>query len=276
MQRILKKDVAGCIRLLEEVVIQGKELTQFVGDFSWYLRNLLLVKTTGDAADSGTVSMEEMLNLSSENIESLKQEAKAMETETILRFIRIFAELSSGMKFAVQKRILIELALIKLCRPQMEINTDSLLDRIRNLEEKMEQGIFVAEPSKAVSQPGQEGGSRPAQEKVLPKAIPEDIRKVVAKWPGIAGNAGMPLKAHLKGARLSLGEGGSLVIVVEDGVAYDYLVKSAVGKETLLRLIEDYLGKQVDIEIRSVADKQQFEAAYVDLSKIINMEIEEE
>ena len=44
----------------------------------------------------------------------------------------------------------------------------------------------------------------------------------------------------------------------------------------MLRLIEDYLGKAVDVEIRSLEENRQFEASYVDLSKIINMEIEEE
>ena len=39
------------VRLLEEVVIQGRELTQFVTDFIWYLRNLLLVQGSGDLED---------------------------------------------------------------------------------------------------------------------------------------------------------------------------------------------------------------------------------
>ncbi len=272
---VLQKNVAGCIRLLEEVVIQGKELTQFVGDFSWYLRNLLLIKTTGESTDTGMVDMEEMLNLSPENIRKLRLESQALETETILRYIRIFAELSSQMKYAVQKRILIEIALIKLCKPQMETDNDSLRERIRNLEERMEQGIFPAETSGDNRSDIRSTDQEPP-EKILPKAIPEDIRTVVANWRGIVGNAGMPLKLYLKGARLSLGEEGNLVIVVEDGLAYDYLVKSSTGKETILCLIEDYLGKQVEIEIHSVADNRQFDVEYVDLSKIINMEIEEE
>ena len=40
-----------CIQKLEEMVIQGRELGQFVTDFIWYLRNLLLVKAADDAED---------------------------------------------------------------------------------------------------------------------------------------------------------------------------------------------------------------------------------
>ena len=32
------RDIVGCISLLEEVVMQGRELTQFVTDIIWYLR----------------------------------------------------------------------------------------------------------------------------------------------------------------------------------------------------------------------------------------------
>ncbi len=37
-----------CITELEEIVIQGRELGQFVTDFIWYLRNLLLVQSADD------------------------------------------------------------------------------------------------------------------------------------------------------------------------------------------------------------------------------------
>ena len=43
---VLARNVTDCIRILEEVVMQGRELGQFVSDFTWYLRNLLLMKTS--------------------------------------------------------------------------------------------------------------------------------------------------------------------------------------------------------------------------------------
>lgn len=268
LRLIIARDVPDCIGLLEEIVMQGRELTQFVSDFSWYLRNLLLVKTSDN--------MEEMLDLSEDNLNRLREEAKEVETDSVLRYIRVFAGLASQMKYAMQKRILVEVALIKLCKPEMEVNTDSLLDRIRSLEEKLEQGIVVAaSPSKGQENlPGTGSFSEPP--KVLPRAVGEDIKEVVAKWPGIVGNAAMPLKGHLRKVRLSLGEAGSLLMVVEDGVSFDYLAKNEEHKEEVLRLIEGYLGKTVDIEIRPLEENRQFETSYVDLSKIINMEIEEE
>lgn len=123
---VIARDVAGCIGVLEEIVLQGRDMSQFVSDFTWYLRNLLLVKTSGD-------SCEEVIDISSENLARLKEEAQQIEVDAIMRDIRCFSELSGRIRYAGQKRVLIEMALIRLCRPEMETNEDTLLERIRKL-----------------------------------------------------------------------------------------------------------------------------------------------
>lgn len=46
LRKVLEQDVTSCIHILENLLVNGKELGQFVNDFTWYLRNLLLVKTS--------------------------------------------------------------------------------------------------------------------------------------------------------------------------------------------------------------------------------------
>ena len=264
-RQVLERNILGCINLLEEIIMQGRELTQFVSDFSWYLRNLLLVKTSDN--------MEDVIDVSSENLLRLQEEAKETDMETIIRYIRIFSELSSKMKYAAQKRILLEVALIKLCKPEMETGQDALIGRIRAIEEKLEQGIVTTVVPASVNTVAQNLQSQTKLE--VPKAIPEDVKQVVQKWPGIVGNAAMPLKLYLKNARLSLGGDNKLMMVVEDGVHYDYLKQDGC-KEQVERLIEDYIGKSVEINLQSMETGRQFERSYIDLTKIINIEIEEE
>ena len=72
-----------------------------------------------------------------------------LDAETLMRYIRIFSELSNQIRYASQKRVLVEIALIKLCQPVMETNLDSLFDRIRVLEEKLENGVVMAGPAQA-------------------------------------------------------------------------------------------------------------------------------
>lgn len=271
LRHVLQKDVNGCIGLLEEVVMQGRELTQFVVDFTWYLRNLLLVKSSDD--------IEDVIDVSSDNLVRLKEEADMLEMEAIMRYIRIFSELSGQIKYAAQKRILIEIALIKLCRPSMEKDYESVLERIRVVEEKIEQGI-VASPSAGYSGGGDSGsmGSlmEPKERPALPKAIPEDVQMLVSKWPVIVGQMSMPMKQYLKNANLSLGGDNKLTIVVEDGLASDYFLRQEGHKELLLQILSEAVGKEIDVTIQSVPDQNTFVQNYVDLSQIIHMEIEEE
>lgn len=264
-RQVLNRDVLGCINLLEEIIMQGRELTQFVSDFSWYLRNLLLVKTSDN--------MEDVIDVSKDNLVRLQEEAKETDMDTIIRYIRIFSELSAKMKYATQKRILLEVALIKLCKPSMETNQDALLDRIRMMEEKIEKGIITTGVQSETSVAQRPVSNQPKPE--VPKAIPEEVKQVVQKWPGIVGNAGMPLKLYLKNTRLSLGGDNKLMMVVEDGVHYDYLRQEGC-KEQIENLIEDYIGKHVEINLQSMESGRDFESSYIDLSKIINIEIEEE
>lgn len=267
---VLEQDVLGCVGLLEEIVMQGRELTQFVTDFTWYLRNLMLVQSSDN--------LEDVIDMSSDNLLRLKEEAARTDMNRIIRYIRIFSELSGQIRYASQKRILVEIALIKLCKPSMETSQDALLERIRDVEEKVENGVPTGYPSAQVAADTLTGGmpTAPLQKPPLPKAIPEDVREVVSHWSAIAGNAENPMKMYLKNAGLSLGGDNLLTVVLQDGPASDYFIQHPQNREQLESLIADYLGKEVTVTVQTVGSKQEFVEKYVDLSQIIHMEIEEE
>lgn len=262
----LAADVTGCIELLEEIVMQGRELSQFVTDFTWYLRNLLLAQSSDN--------IEEVIGVSAENMARLKEEAEMTDMDTVMRYIRIFSELSGRIKYAAQKRILIEVALIKLCRPGMETDTGSLLARIRDLENKIESGVIVTQSKDRNAYVSEKLKEPEKQNMELPKAVPEDVRHVVENWPSIVANMGQPMKTYLKEARLSLGGDNRLVIVVKEGLASDYLIKNPDNKELLQRAVSEAARKEIELEIQSLADNKMFEDFYVDLSRIVHMEIE--
>lgn len=59
------------------MIIQGRDLSQLVNDFVWYMRNLLIAKTTDEPGD--------MLDMSEENLAVLKEEAAGVVTETLMQ-----------------------------------------------------------------------------------------------------------------------------------------------------------------------------------------------
>lgn len=303
LRNIICRDVPKVLDTVEELVMQGRELTQLSADFTWYLRNLLLVKTSD--------MIEDVLDVSTENLMQLKEEARMIETDMLLRHIRIFSELSEQLKFATQKRVLLEVALIKLCTPAMETGTDSLLDRIRALEEKLETGLAGLAAQGAAGNPGGmyaggypaegfPGGAVPdgaaggypggvyldgdempvgypgmAVQREAPPAIPEDVQEVVKNFRSIAEDVSAPAGIYLKKARLSLGGENRLMVVLPDSMG-----ASVVGTEEHVKeledLIEKRIGKKVEVEVRQVEEGRRFEDTFIDIEALgnkINMEI---
>lgn len=63
LRSVIRRDVPKVLDIVDDLVMQGRELTQLATDFTWYLRNLLLVKTSDNIEDVLDVSTENMLQL---------------------------------------------------------------------------------------------------------------------------------------------------------------------------------------------------------------------
>ncbi|MBO5093866.1 MAG: DNA polymerase III subunit gamma/tau [Lachnospiraceae bacterium] len=271
LRLLIDKNIIGAIGLLEEMIMQGREMTQFVADFTWYLRNLLLAGSSDAACD--------VIDMSSDNLHNLQEEAKMLEPPVVMRYIRIFSELSDRMRYASQKRVLLEMTIIKLCRPEMETQKDALLDRIRSIEKRFQEGVAVSAqntPSAGAITDAGAAASGVKKRPALPKAIPEDIKKLVDKWQSVVGSTQMPMKQYLREARLTLGGDNRLVIVFADGIGSDYFLKQPEHMEQLNRLLSDSIGKEVEASVQTIKEDRNFDDTYVDLEAVIHMEIEEE
>ena len=267
---IREQNVSDCIRLLEEIETTGRELGQFTIDFIWYLRNLLLLKTTEDISDI-------IIEISTENLELLKKEAAFIDEQSLIRYIRIFSELSNQIRYATRKRVLLEIALIKLCKPEMEQNLEAITLRLKNLEEKLEQGVVVntvnsgAAPVAAQTVPEK----KPV---ILPEALPEDLKEAAKNWKNIIAQVGRKapsLGTVLQSATPSIDGNKGLLIVVTNEVD-----KGIVDKENNLQLIKDTIAqliqKQVSIGTRYLDRSKERLEEVPDLSKLIKMPIQYE
>ena len=265
LRQLLAMDVHQVIETVDELVMQGRELSQLAADFTWYLRNLLLVKSSDN--------MEDVLDVSSENLALLKEEAQMIDSDTLIRYIRIFSDLTNQLKYATQKRVLLEVTLIKLCRPAMDQNKDALRDRIRAIEKQLEEGAWEAPVRERIvyaSDAKEAGEPKPKPE--LPQALNEDVKAVAKDFRMIINEASPMLRTYLKKARLSAGEGNRLLIVLPDELSAS-AVATPEHKEEIQSLIEQKIGKKVEIDVRQMEAGRRFEDNFVDLENLINMEI---
>ena len=251
LRQLLAMDVHQVIETVDELVMQGRELSQLAADFTWYLRNLLLVKSSDN--------MEDVLDVSSENLALLKEEAQMIDSDTLIRYIRIFSDLTNQLKYATQKRVLLEVTLIKLCRPAMDQNKDALLDRIRAIEKQLEEGAWEAPVRERIvyaSDAKEAGEPKPKPE--LPQALNEDVKAVAKDFRMIINEASPMLRTYLKKARLSAGEGNRLLIVLPDELSAS-AVATPEHKEEIQSLIEQKIGKKVEIDVRQMEAGRRFE-----------------
>ena len=279
-----------CICTLEEIVIQGRELGQFVNDFIWYMRNLLLIQSADDA--------EGLLDMSEENLKQLKEDGKKADGPTLMRYIRVFSELSNQLRYASQKRVLVEVALIKLTRPSMEPNLDSVLQRLAELEEQMEDleagrmAIPMAGPSQTAAVPGtaapgagpvpqaqsmqaQAEPQVPAEKVSLPKAQLEDLKLVRNEWAKIVRSIGGGAKSYLRDTVVEPGGEGCLTIVFMDSMNYDMGKRPTVIGE-LERYVETNYGRSIYFKTRLAGKGERLNTIYIteeELEDKIHMDI---
>ena len=120
---------------------------------------------------------------------------------------------------------------------------------------------------------GPEGAEQEAKKKPeLPEALNEDVKQVAKDFRKLTSDASPMLRNYLKQARLSAGEGNRLLIVLPDAVGAG-VVGTEEHKEEIRNLIESKIGKKLDIDVRQVEEGRRFEDSFVDIEKLINMDI---
>ena len=165
----------------------------------------------------------------------------------------------------------------------MEPNLDSVLDRLRILEEKMERGIPVQAVQAAA--PGQMPAYAAAAEGMLPgemreapkptKAAPEDLQKIRAQWKMIVGQtSGMFRQFLQKAVPKYNGETGDARLFVEfqDSLGAMYVNRPEAVQE-LRQIIEQTTGKTVEIEMILADQKKNNALSEISVDRLLEQAV---
>ncbi len=289
LKHVMVQDTVQALEMIDEIIWQGRELTQFVSDFTWYMRNVLLIKASEDVTDQ--------LDISADNMESMKQIAKELEMSALTRYIRVFSELSNQIRYSTQKRVTLELAIIKLTTPQMEVDTESILERVRVLERKMEEGLFsftqeqiaalsAGNGSKSSSNPSESDNVDIDREEVLKKELTpaeyEDMKMImesmreIKKNPELCSKIGVGTMNLLSYASINVGyDRKSIMLSFSNGtrssMGYDQFQKDE-HRNALQEVIGEMTGKKVEIHCQLKDSLEEKDVSSLNLAKV-NFEI---
>ncbi|MBR3786435.1 MAG: DNA polymerase III subunit gamma/tau [Firmicutes bacterium] len=110
--RVVMQDAAGALVLLDEALQEGKDVKQLMKDWMSHYRSLLITKYIKNAED--------MLNMSSENVEKLRQQSMQVSLEEINSGIITLSKTINDARYSTQPRILLELAIVTIATGLME------------------------------------------------------------------------------------------------------------------------------------------------------------
>jgi DNA polymerase-3 subunit gamma/tau len=105
-EKVLTRNISQALLLLEEALREGKDVRQMMKDWMAHYRCLLIAKFVKDPED--------MLNMSSENIEALKDQAARIELGELNSSIVTLARTINDARYSTQARILMEVAIVTI------------------------------------------------------------------------------------------------------------------------------------------------------------------
>ena len=154
-------DVTSGLKLVDELVRQGKDARQFARDLTEHFRNLLLVDVCGD--------LDDLVPVTEETLTAMRKQSAGFGRKRLIFLIELLTSTEREMKWASQPRLILELAIIKAGGQETSGTFEELADRITRLEGMLTRNQTAAAHSaaKPVALP-----VKPARTAV--KAIPPD------------------------------------------------------------------------------------------------------
>jgi DNA polymerase III subunit gamma/tau len=156
---ILKQTAADALAIVHQQAEAGKDLTKLLGDLLAFFRNLLIYKI-----DPQSLREE----LSDHARSALEELAPVVDTHRLLRLIEGASEVEATIKWASNKKLHLEIALIRSIQTLSEVSLDNVIDALENLR-----GSSAASPVKERKKSSTE--ERPIPEPSQQKAAPKQV-----------------------------------------------------------------------------------------------------
>jgi DNA polymerase III subunit gamma/tau len=236
-------DAGGLLQFVDDLAESGTDLASFTTGLLGHLRGLFLTQQLGQApADLG---------LSEHERERLGEQAEAVTPRAVVRLIDLLREVVSEVKEGGDPRLPLELALVKVTRPQNELALEALEQRLSQLESGSPRPQPPAQtrpappaeaPAPVAAEPPTDVVAAPAPAPAAPEATTLD--QAAERWsdailPEI-GRRATPLHALVVSARPVAFQDGELVIGLPPSQSF---AKSMIETPQNLRLVTEVVGQ---------------------------------
>jgi DNA polymerase-3 subunit gamma/tau len=306
VKAILRRQTAEALRRVKELSDHGMDHRQFTGELLEYLRHLLMVKSTAAPG--------EMIDLSLEEVEEIRQLSSLASIEEMQRLFGVFSLALEAFRGAAHPAFVLEMAVIRATQIQPLESFERLLERLHLLERSLDEGGSRSQgPRISAAVPLKTRAVVP-NDQTKPTADPEPMSAVQSPQSGPArvktmeinseesGGPGLPLerwgvvvKRLLQekpnvGSYLEKGvvqewahgnEKDILVIGYDEGAAVfaDFIQKEE-NQPVIASALREVFGKPVELKVvrreRSAAERQQLKLQHDQQSQQQRKRIQQE
>ncbi len=136
---IREHDAPGALTLVAELAAQGADLRRFVGEALGFFRGVFLAQYAPN--------LEEVVDEPLDTLEEWRRHATAFEAADVLRTIDHLSEALLQLRQGREERLVVELALIRLTRPETALDAASVVARVDRMERQMRHFSTTAPPA---------------------------------------------------------------------------------------------------------------------------------
>ena len=279
---IRDSDTTVAVDIIDQAIWQGKDLTQLISEFTGFIRNVLMLKLDPDMS----------VDITSDNVDRLIDMGESFTEGMLINYINILQEASAKISYATAKRIILEVAIIKMCKPQMQQGVDALEKRIEELEQKLEEAtnnqkvVYVqSDSSVGTSNPVRDTSEETGEEDLSDVIINnhkekykdadfEEIVSIVNSWNYIKENTIKITRNFMDKVSVKASESPSTIDIViisnkENQSAISYFEQQQ-SIDSLKKQLSDMTERNININVRKISQKEALDTRLKewDLSKI--------
>jgi DNA polymerase-3 subunit gamma/tau len=167
---IAGQDAPGALALVSELAARGGDLRRFVAEAMGFFRGVFLAQYAPN--------LEEIADEPSDVIDEWRRQAQALSAAEVLRAVDQLSEALLHLRQGREERLVTELTLIRLTRPETAFDPEALAVRLERLEKQGVAAAPMARPATPATQPA------PATAPVVkpkPASAPEPVAKPASK-----------------------------------------------------------------------------------------------
>ena len=301
---LIDGDTTALLKGVEKIFDDGRDGLQFVTSWNGYLRNLLITQVLGEKAG-------DLLETESGEFRRMVEQATRVDRQRVTKWIEELAKLEAQLRTVSQRRILIEITLIRLVGETGHGGTPMgsatgtaaaaqpsgaqmaeigrMERRLERVEKALREGTVVQrptppDPSQALRDIPQPIATGEGQRGMIPREVPakaapqpasEEIRRVIDQWPGIqeAVIDHEPSMRTIQKIRAEAGyEPGVIVLTSEMTIFLEQLSQHP----DKIKLIENVIADVTGVRVRVIIGKGQARKGGVsqELINTIHMDVE--